>query len=131
VAVLRKGENGFTIENIEEHFIGTNTSELYEKLFEIEDTDDTYLYYATQLSLKKDNSARIEELESKKTLKEVEEDELNDLYKDNHYINLTAQIAQIKTGKIEKDYELEIAALEAKIRDLEFRLNKKEPQKNE
>jgi predicted ATP-binding protein involved in virulence len=126
VAVLRKGENGFTIENFEEHFIGTNTSELYEKIFEIEDIDDTYLYYATQLSLK-DNSARIEKLESKKTLKEIEKDELNNLYKYNYYVN---QIAPLKKDKdnLEKDCELKIAALEAKIRDLEFRLNKKEPQ---
>ena len=125
VAVLRKGENGFTIENFEEHFIGTNTSELYKKIFEIEDIDDTYLYYATQFSLQKDNSARIEELESKKTLKEVEEDELNNLYKYDHYVN---QIAQLKKDDLEKDYELKIAVLKAKIRDLEFRLNKKESQ---
>ena len=33
-----------------------------------------------------------------------------------------------KKEKIEKDYELKIAVLKAKIRDLEFRLNKKESQ---
>jgi len=122
VAVLRKGENGFTIENIEEHFIGTSTSELYKRIFEIEDIDDTYLYYATQLSLKKDNSARIDELESKETLDADEEEELNNLYKYNYYVN---RVAQRKKEKIEKDCELKIAALKAKIRDLEFRLNKK------
>ena len=125
VAVLRKGVNGFTIECFEEHFIGTSTSELYKKIFEIEDIDDTYLYYATQLSLQKDNSARIKKLESKETMVENEEKELNNLYKYNHYVNLTAQL---KKGKTENDYELKIATLKAKIRDLEFRLNKKEPQ---
>jgi predicted ATP-binding protein involved in virulence len=128
VAVLRKGENGFTIENIEGHFIGTPTSELLKKLFETEDIDDTYLYYATQLSLQKDNSARIKELESKETLVENEEKELNNLYKYDYYVTL---IAQLKKDNLEKDCELKIAALEAKIRDLEFRLNKKEQQQNE
>jgi predicted ATP-binding protein involved in virulence len=128
VAVLRKGENGFTIENIEGHFIGTPTSELLKKLFETEDIDDTYLYYATQLSLQKDNSARIKELESKETLVENEEKELNNLYRYDYYVTL---IAQLKKDNLEKDCELKIAALEAKIRDLEFRLNKKEQQQNE
>jgi predicted ATP-binding protein involved in virulence len=123
VAVLRKGENGFKIENIEEHFIGTSTSELYKKIFEIEDIDDTYLYYTTQLSLQKDNSERIKVLESKETLDADEEEELNNLYKYDYYVN---EIAQLKKGKLEDDCELEIATLKAKIRDLEFRLNKKE-----
>ncbi len=125
VAVLRKGRNGFTIENFEEHFIGTNTSELYKKLFEIEDIDETYLYYATQHSRQKDNSKRIEELKSKKTLKADEEDEFNDLKKYDFYVKL---IAQLKQDKLAKDYKFKIEKLEAEIRELKSRLNKKEPQ---
>jgi ABC-type multidrug transport system ATPase subunit len=128
VAVLRKvrkEENGFTIENIEGHFIGTPTSELLKELFETEDIDDTYLYYATLLSLQKYRSARITELESKETLKEDEEVELNNLYKYDYYVN---EIAQLKKDDLAKDCELKIAALEAKIRDLEIPLKKEEPQ---
>jgi predicted ATP-binding protein involved in virulence len=125
VAVLRKGENGFTIENIEEHFIGTPTCELLKKLFETEDIDDTYLYYTTQLSLQKANSARMEKLKSKEPLKAAEEEELNNLYKYDYYVN---QIAKFEKEKQEQDCELKIMELEAKIRDLEFRLNNKEPQ---
>jgi predicted ATP-binding protein involved in virulence len=101
VAVLRKGENGFTIENIEEHFIGTTTSELYKRIFEIDDEiDGTYLKYATLSSMKRDNSARINELEAENTLSAAEQEELDRLYKEDYYVS---QIAEIKMEKEEKE----------------------------
>jgi ABC-type multidrug transport system ATPase subunit len=125
VAVLRKGEKGFTIENFEEHFIGTDISELNKKIFETEDIDVNYLKYATLYSMKRDNSARITELEAKSTLSAAEQEELDRLYKEDYYVS---QIPEIKMEKEEKEniYEKEINILQEEIRELKSK-SKEEP----
>ena len=119
VAVLRKGEDGFVIEEFSEDFIGETTENLYRKLFEIEDIDEKYLYYATRISANIDNSERINVLESKETLTDEEEIELEILYRDDEYISRVAQKIEEKEAE---DYELEISGLEAEIRELKYQL---------
>jgi len=119
VAVLQKGNSGFIVKQFEKDFIGATASELYSKLFEIEDIDETYLYYATQHSIDK-YSKRINELESKKRLTTEEEKELHDLFKHDYY---SSKIADINKDKEARNYEVQIESLEAKIRELEYRLD--------
>ncbi|GAB5526307.1 MAG: hypothetical protein Roseis2KO_41790 [Roseivirga sp.] len=42
ISVLRKDESGFMLEQIEEDFVGTSTSSIYKRVFEIEDRDIEY-----------------------------------------------------------------------------------------
>ncbi len=126
VAVLRKGKDGFVIEELKEDLLGVTTEKLYKKLFEIEDIDENYLYYATLLSLNIDNSERINELESKETLTEDEEKELDKLHKDDYYLSRVAERTEEKEAE---NHELTIAKLEAKIRELKYQVelvNKKD-----
>ncbi len=127
VAVLRKGEDGFVVEEFPEDFIGETTENLYRKLFEIEDIDENYLYYATRISANIDNSERINVLESKETLTDEEEMELEMLYEDDYYISRVAQ--KIEEKKAE-DYELKTAELEAEIRELKYQLELQQNKKN-
>jgi len=60
VSVLRHVKNGFALEQSKENFIGMTSSDIYKKVFEIEDRDQQYLKY----SLYSDD--QINELEQKK-----------------------------------------------------------------
>jgi ABC-type multidrug transport system ATPase subunit len=120
VAVLRKEQDSFVINEFDEDFIGVTTEKLYKKLFEIEDIDQNYLYYATRYSSKIDNSERINELESKDTLIDDEEKELEKLYHEDYYISRVAERIEEKEAE---NYELIISNLEAKIRELEYQVN--------
>ena len=87
VAVLRKGENGFTVEQFERDFIGYEAKELYQIIFEIEEKDETYLQYTALQPFKEEIESDISILESKK--KELSEDgkrKLNKLYDELYYI---------------------------------------------
>lgn len=89
VAVLRKGENGFRVEVSEQDFIGIEAKELYERVFEIEESDESYLRYLAMAPFKGEMEGKIKELESKrkkKPLSKKEEDELSRLYDDVFYI---------------------------------------------
>ncbi|MCX6579294.1 MAG: AAA family ATPase [Candidatus Aminicenantes bacterium] len=89
VAVLRKGENGFRVEVSEQDFIGTEAKELYERVFEIEESDEPYLRYLAMAPFKGEMEEKIKELENKrkkKPLSKKEEDELSRLYDDVFYI---------------------------------------------
>ena len=87
VAVLRKGENGFTVEQFERDFIGYEAKELYQIIFELEEKDENYLQYTALQPFKEEIESDISILESKK--KELSEDEkrkLNTLYNELYYI---------------------------------------------
>jgi small GTP-binding protein len=126
VAVLRRGEGGFVIEEFPEDFIGETTENLYQKLFDIKDIDENYLSYATKLSLNIDNSEQINTLESKETLTDKEAKELEELHRDDYYISRVAQ--QKIQEKENADYELKISELEAEIRELNYQLKLRQEQ---
>jgi predicted ATP-binding protein involved in virulence len=88
VSVLRKGKDGFIIEQFEHDFIGYQARELYDKIFEIEDKDLTYLYYTALYPFKGEIEAEINRLNEKKksqTLTPEEERKLSRLYDDLYY----------------------------------------------
>ncbi len=124
---LRKVEDGFVIQEFSEDFIGETTENLYRKLFEIEDIDENYLYYATRISANMDNSERINMLESKEILTNQEEIELEILHRDDDHIISVAQKIEEKEAQ---DYELIIEELKAEIRELKYQLELQQSNKN-
>jgi hypothetical protein len=66
VAVLRRYEeaSGFHLEQIDRHFIGATTSELYSSIFEIEEKDDTYLKYAAMYPFRSDIQKEVKEIQA-------------------------------------------------------------------
>jgi GTPase SAR1 family protein/predicted ATPase len=90
VSVLKKGEDGFIIEQFDHDFIGYQARELYEKIFEIDDKDLTYLYYTALYPFKGEIEAEINRLDEKKKsqpLTPEEKKKLSRLYDDLYYTN--------------------------------------------
>lgn len=90
VSVLRKGKDGFIIEQFDHDFIGYQARELYDKIFEIEDKDLTYLYYTALYPFKGEIEAEINRLDEKKKsqpLPPEEKKKLSRIYDDLYYTN--------------------------------------------
>ncbi|NIM10990.1 MAG: AAA family ATPase [Candidatus Aminicenantes bacterium] len=90
VSVLKKGKDGFVIEQFDHDFIGYQARELYEKIFEIEDKDLTYLYYTALYPFKGEIEAEINRLDEKKKSQPLtieEKKKLSRLYDDLYYTN--------------------------------------------
>jgi len=90
VAVLRKAETGFIVERFEHDFIGCEAAELYTKIFEIEENDDSYLYYNAVYPFRGDIEKEIRKLEEEKAgagsaFSKEKEKKLNRLYDDLYY----------------------------------------------
>lgn len=120
VAVLRKQENGFGVHVFEHDFIGYEAKELYEKVFKIEEKDETYLKHIAMSPFKEEIEEKIKELEEKqkkKRLSEKEKKELEQLYDDIYYI-----------GKAEDKFQqrLEYSKLRIENRKLKAQLKKME-----
>ena len=62
----KKTKPGFYLQEIDRHFVGATTSELYEALFEIEEKDETYLKYAALYPFREEIQKGIEKYENKK-----------------------------------------------------------------
>jgi hypothetical protein len=86
VAVLRKGENGFTIEQFERDFIGYEAKDLYQIIFEIEEKDEPYLQYTALQPFKEEIESDISLLEHKKKVEKLSDEEKRKLHK--HYKDL-------------------------------------------
>lgn len=88
-AVLKKGKKGFVVKQFEQDFIGYQAGELYEKVFEIEEKDETYLYYTALYPFKGEIEEKIKQLEEKKknrSLSKEQEKTLEKLYDDLYYL---------------------------------------------
>jgi predicted ATP-binding protein involved in virulence len=84
VAVLRKGENGFTVEQFEGDFIGYEAKELYQIIFDLEEKDETYLHYTALGPFKEEIKSDISILESKKKVEKLSEEEKRELNNELH-----------------------------------------------
>ncbi len=87
-AVLRKTNHGFAVRHFNRDFIGCRARELYETLFDIEDTDEAFLYYNALYPFIGEMETKIETLEKKKKetpLSTGESRELDKLYDDVYY----------------------------------------------
>jgi hypothetical protein len=123
VAVLKKQENGFGVHVFEHDFIGYEAKELYEKVFEIEEKDDTYLKHIAMSPFKEEIEEKIKQLEEKqkkRPLSEKDKKELDQLYDDIYYI-----------GKAEDKFQqrLEYSRLRIENRKLKAKLKKLEEQR--
>lgn len=123
VAVLKKQENGFGVHVYEHDFIGYEAKELYEKVFEIEEKDDTYLKHIAMSPFKEEIEEKIKQLEEKqkkKPLSEKDKKELDQLYDDIYYI-----------GKAEDKFQqrMENSRLRIENRKLKAKLKKMEEQR--
>ena len=117
IAVFRKGENGFCVHAFEHDFIGYEAKELYEKVFEIEEKDQTYLKYISMSPFKKEIEDKIKQLEEKKALSEKEEKELKQLYDEIYYIEKAGDKFQQRRGF--SKLMIENKKLKTKLRSLE------------
>lgn len=90
VAVLRKAGNGFIVKRFEQDFIGCEAAELYDKVFEIEEKDDSYLYYNALYPFRGEIKTEIQQLEKEKAeageaFAKEKEEKLYHLYDDLYY----------------------------------------------
>lgn len=84
VSVMRRTRHGFVIEQYQQDFMGKNIDEIYRTIFEVANIDDHTKYY---LQMDKHQlKQRIEILNRKENLSEEEQEELDSLLKDMHYI---------------------------------------------
>lgn len=130
VAVLRRDgirrqskEARFVVEQLDYDFVGATAEELYRKVFEIEELDDTYLKYATKATLPQTQDARINEfLDSKEKgrISPTEEEELWRLEEEARHISRAVEVKEKRNEQIEKD--LKIEQLQARIIELECSL---------
>jgi ABC-type multidrug transport system ATPase subunit len=127
VAVLRRydpksHQNGFTVEQLDQDFVGATAAELYKKVFDIEELDGTYLEYATKATLRTDNSTRINELSDlreKGSLSEKQEQELRNLEEESRRIGRAVEVQEQRLEESKKD--LRIEELQSQILQLETR----------
>jgi predicted ATP-binding protein involved in virulence/transcriptional regulator with GAF, ATPase, and Fis domain len=113
IAVLRKGTSGYIVENIPEDFMGITTADIYKKVFDVEDIDESYLYYSTLRGLKSLKVQRIVELKSKTTLSDIELVEMDNLQKLIYKIEIVEQKEKMK---LLNDPDINIAKLETENR---------------
>ncbi len=89
-AVLRKGKDGFVVENLDQDFIGYETKDLFHKIFEVEDKDENYLLYTAMSPFVDEIEQEIVSLEKKRKESELtieEEQQLKKFYNDLDHIN--------------------------------------------
>ena len=122
VAVLQKGGNGFIVKRFEQDFIGCEAAELYDKVFEIEEKDDSYLYYNALYPFRGEIETEIQQLEKEKAeageaFAKEKEEKLYHLYDDLYYSGKANEKREKR-----REYSrilLENRKLKAKIKKLE------------
>ncbi|MCP4405731.1 MAG: AAA family ATPase [bacterium] len=95
VAVLRKTRNNkFGVYRFEHDFIGWDPEDIYRKIFEIEDTDESFRYYTALSPFKNELETEIKELEEKSPETPEEIDRLHNLRKQVYYAEKAEQKQQ-------------------------------------
>ncbi|MFC5410843.1 AAA family ATPase [Larkinella bovis] len=122
VAVIRHTDNGFSLEQSRENFIGKSTPELFQKIFEIEDKDELFLLYSTRNE--DEIKSWIEKLESVKQEEGLNLDqkkELDGLYQQLNYIE---QVNAIRSEKAKSAAQLsQVSFLQQRVAHLEDKLS--------
>jgi hypothetical protein len=116
VTALRrsKATGRFFVETIDEDFLGATAREIYDRLFEIEDSDRLYLEYSRKASTGADTSSanEIERLERKDRRKPEEEQELLRLYREKRLIQRAAEVRDRKLKEAETEARVDSLAAE-------------------
>ncbi|OQP59670.1 hypothetical protein A3860_36485 [Niastella vici] len=97
VNIIRHTNTGFYLEQPTKNFIGYSTPELFKAIFEIEDRDPHYLYYAALSSREAEFRSRLNLLQEKKekgALTPAQQQELDELQKDLNYIKVVNRVQQ-------------------------------------
>lgn len=97
VNIIRHTNDGFYLEQPTKNFIGYSTPELFKMIFEIEDRDNQYLYYAALSSREPEFQSRLGLLKEKKEegeLTTAQQQELDELQKDLNYIKVVNRMLQ-------------------------------------
>lgn len=122
VAVLRKGERGLYIEQLERDFLTASLEEIYQVIFGVEDYNDEYLQSASRAVSGFSHQGRISELEKKEEKNEMTELERRELPRLIREENMVIRAA---TAKVDRESEQDrILELEAKVMMLEDKLQK-------
>jgi hypothetical protein len=120
VAVLKKGADGFVVKLFAQDFIGYEAGELYGKVFEIEEKDDSYLYYNALYPFREEIEKKIKRLEKEKTKAGDNfpaEKELLQLYDDLYYAGKANE--RLEKRREHSRILMENRKLKAKIKKLE------------
>jgi hypothetical protein len=133
VSVLRKSASGFTVEVLDEHFIGASAAALYQRVFEVEDKDPAFLQLNTLLGKKGGLEARIDDLQQRDSLKPDEAHELEQLEEQVYYLNEAAHVSDERAREAaatldRQRLELDNKNLEGRVSELESRLSARSPQ---
>lgn len=91
VAVLRKNSKGFRVSQFQNDFIGYEPDEIYRKVFELEDKDESYYHYNTLYPQQKEIERKIMALEEKRNRSDNQERELQKLRDDLYYVGKARQ----------------------------------------
>jgi small GTP-binding protein len=130
VSVLKKEKKGFKLKQLEQDFIGYESKELYQVVFEVEERDENYLYYNALYPFRPELKAKISELERKKKEKDFtgeDKEELNTLYEDLYY----SEIAYEKSKKRNLLMHLLMENSKLKVENKRLRKNLKKFPKDE
>jgi len=121
INVLRKEEEGYKLKSINKNFIGAKVTDLYSNLFEIDDYDETYLYYrmlgkiATEQNSKEQRYIdQVKNLKEKSNMKRYERElillyaqkSLDKIQSHKHYQEiLLTHSSNSKLAKLDKQLE--------------------------
>ena len=101
VSVLKKTEDGlFSIYQYYHDFIGWDPVDIYNKVLDIKDIDESYMYYNALFPFISDMQAEIDELETKAERTKEDDARLEDLYEKIRY-------AEIANKKLVERFNLE------------------------
>lgn len=127
VAVLRRAGDRFMVEVLEDHFIGATATSIYERVFQVEDKDLTYLRLNTLSGTKGETEKKLADLESRTKLSLEQEAELVDLRNKLHYLSVANDVAE-QRGKDANSasqrqlLEMEVMNLRGEVSKLQSRL---------
>ncbi len=114
VAVLRPAAGGFEVRLLERDFVGATSRELYEDVFDIEELDETYLEYKTELTQKKTKERRLEKLTATRKEGKLSADENAELARLSRELSKLERVEQVAERR-----ESAESRLQARILDLE------------
>lgn len=110
VAILRRTAGGFAVEVSDGHFIGATAAEMYRRVFEIEEKDQTYLRLGT---------LHIDKTRIETEFRHLEEQGKRDAGEEHKYEKLSAQLADLRKFEIVRGRREDAERLESRNRDLE------------
>jgi tetratricopeptide (TPR) repeat protein len=139
VAVLVKGERGFTVDVIPGHFIGATVASMYQQIFQVEDKDLTYMRLNTRQGERDEIEQKVRELsklkDAGKALSFDQQTILQDLQTDLYYLREAGEI-RAKRQEMEKvesqrqKLELEAMNLRGEVNRLKSSLESQEQLSN-